>query len=371
MVKTIGIITRHCYPNYGSILQTFALQSAIEMIGAKPVVLDYVSKDDTAIGLVKANLRISKKSRSLPGYILYILVQTPTFMSMYYAFRWHQKRLLKLSATVSDREGLSHVTDTLDCVVAGSDQIWNRIIDSIDTNYFLPFVRHRFQRLSYAASLGSASPRIEDTDVFLSGVRGMGTVSVRESSSAKWISEQGVEARDDVDPVLLHRRQFWEEFADDRKNDFKYMLVYQLHRSDSFERRLKEAQSKLRLPVIRVSPDWKNILLPGSTKVLVSPEVFLAWIRDAACVVTDSFHGTSFALKFGRPLYVIPPGRNATRLTDVMSRFGLEHLVVGSESDQPLPDAPDYDSEKIERLLIEQAASSWKYLNDAIAGDQK
>lgn len=366
MTKRIGILTRHCYPNYGSILQAFALQSALTMLGATPTVIDYINDDDTALGLVRANLRISKKARSKLGFILYILIQTPTFLSMFSVFRRHQKRLLNLSDRVKDREGLSGVSKNFDLVIAGSDQIWNRVIDALDENYFLPFVHDCSQRFSYAASLGSAAPCSEDKDLFIDLIKRMHAVSVRESSSAKWILAHGINARADVDPVLLHGRKFWDEFAGAKRNEFKYILVYQLHKSDNFERQLKEVRSKMNLPVIRLSPDWKNIFLSGNTKVLISPEAFLSWIRDATCVVTDSFHGTVFSLKFGRPMYVIPPGKNSTRLTDVMAKFGLERLVIDSDHNQSMSDGPTYDSDSVEKLLDNQAVTSWKYLRDIL-----
>lgn len=366
MTKQIGILTRHCYPNYGSILQTYALQSALKELGATPVVLDYISEDDTPLGLVWANLRVSKKGKSPLSAFVYFLVQTPTFFSMFFTFRRHQKRLLNLSVRVKDADGLARVAKHLDLAVAGSDQIWNRIIDSIDMNYFLPFMQDRSQRVSYAASLGSVTPLPEDQSDFLQAIRTMRAISVREPSSAKWINEQGVEARADVDPVLLHGRRFWEEFASERTVEGPYILVYQLHKSDFFDQKLKEIKSKYGLPVFRVSPDWKHVLRPGRAKILVSPESFLSWIRNAECVVTDSFHGTSFSLKFGRPVYVIPPGKYSARLTDVMARVGLEHMVITSGENETLPDSPEYDAEAVNELLEAQAADSWNYLRAVV-----
>lgn len=371
MNRKVGILTRHCYPNYGSILQTYALQSALKKIGADPVVLDYVSKDDTPLGLVAANLRISKKGRSWIGVMIYALIQTPTFLSMFSVFRSHQKRLLKLSRRVQDRKGLSSVGADIDFAVAGSDQIWNRIIDSIDENYFLPFMKRRFQRFSYAASLGGTTPLAEDTDLVLNSAREMGAVSVREPSSARWISDNGIEARSDVDPVMLHDREFWKDFTKSKRTKkFEYILVYNLHVSSEFTMKLKKIQKHLGLPIIRLSPDWKHIIHPGKTKILESPEGFLSWIRDAKCVVTDSFHGTVFSLIFGRPIYVVPPGKYSTRLTDVLARVGLESSVYPRDEEQASLDIPTYDTAKVDELLKAEAGGSWEYLTGLVEGYQ-
>ncbi|MDY4527641.1 MAG: polysaccharide pyruvyl transferase family protein, partial [Parabacteroides sp.] len=36
-----------------------------------------------------------------------------------------------------------------------------------------------------------------------------------------------------------------------------------------------------------------------------SPESFVGYFRDAACVVTISFHGTAFSIIFNRPFYTL------------------------------------------------------------------
>jgi hypothetical protein len=366
MKKKVGILTRHCYPNYGSILQTFALQSALEMLDVNVEVINYVHPNDTPMGLVNANLSTSSFSSSLIKRSTYRLLQTPTFLSMGLTFRKHQKRLLRLTREVQDTEGLKMVTCDFDKVIAGSDQIWNRIISSIDKSYYLTFIDDRSKRASYAASLGSTKPLKEDENELLDAVGKMQNVSVREPSSAKWLNSCGISARSDVDPVLLHGKSFWSDFGGASRKEKPYILVYQLHRSEVFEQRLKEIKAKHGLQIIRVTPDWKHCLRLGSAKILVSPESFVSLIRDADFVVTDSFHGTAFSLRLGTSLYVIPPGKYSTRLTDVVGRVGLERLVVPFDISKPLPISPDYDSEKVEKILDDQAKDSWGYLEGLI-----
>ncbi|WP_343698271.1 polysaccharide pyruvyl transferase family protein [Caulobacter sp.] len=366
MKQKIGIITRHCYPNYGSILQAYALENAFKQLGADPEVIDYVNPSDTPLGLVAANLRISSMGRSWWKRAIYQLVQTPTFLSMGLTFRRHQKRLLTLTHSARGASQLKQVCSSFHMVVAGSDQIWNRITSEIDTNYFLPFLEDEKKRASYAASLGSTKPLDEDIAKVLSSVGQFSHVSVREPSSADWLNSHGIDARSDVDPVLLHNKEFWSTFAGRSRSKSPYILVYQLHNTKQFRHRLAEVEARYGLPVIRITPDWKHIARHGRTKILVSPESFVAWIRDAACVVTDSFHGTAFSLRLGTPLYVIPPGKYSTRLLDVVARVGLERLVVPADISTPITEPPDYDVELVHTALDAQADRSREYLRQLI-----
>lgn len=366
-MNKIGIITRHCYPNYGSILQSYALETAFRKLGADVRVIDYVQNGDQPLGLVNSTLRVSHMRHSLFKRIIYRLVQTPTFVSMAVTFRRHQRRLLTLTEEIDNSEDLRLIGNDFDLIVTGSDQVWNRITGYLDANYFLDFVDNREKKASYAASLGAEKPREEDAEDFLSYVKKISRISVREPSSQKWLNTNGVAAREDVDPVILHGKDFWCKFAGERKyKKTPYILVYQLHSTPGFSARLHEIKKKHSLPIIRVTPDWKHLIRPGKTKILISPENFVGLIRDASYVVTDSFHGTAFALRLGTPLYVMPPSKYATRLRDMLTRVNLERLVMPWSLDEINTVSPEYDAANVDQLLAKQAEGSWDYLKTLV-----
>ena len=58
-MKKVGIITQHRVVNYGSMLQTYALQEKIEELGYKCEVIDYYPERFTPVGMLK---RIKTKS---------------------------------------------------------------------------------------------------------------------------------------------------------------------------------------------------------------------------------------------------------------------------------------------------------------------
>ena len=89
--------------------------------------------------------------------------------------------------------------------------------------------------------------------------------------------------------------------------------------------------------------------VPARLRFDCGPVGFLHAVRDAAAVVTNSFHGIVFALVFGRP-FVYVPQRNETgsdqnvRQRELLERFGLGgrecpagELAAAGERLAPLP----------------------------------
>mgnify|MGYP000199378654 CR=1 FL=1 len=53
MSKKVGIITQHRVVNYGSVLQTYALQEKIKELGYVCEVIDYYPERFTPLGMLK------------------------------------------------------------------------------------------------------------------------------------------------------------------------------------------------------------------------------------------------------------------------------------------------------------------------------
>lgn len=363
-MKRFGILTRHSYPNYGSILQAYALQHALLSAGVRTEVIDYRPSGDRPWGLVSASLSLSRMRNRWWQRTIYRMVQTPSLILMTVVFRRYQKRLLALSPEVSNGSELRLLSRSLDAVVVGSDQVWNRVFGALERAYFLVDLDSSVERRSYAASLGSE--RAEPTDIpeITNALRKMMSVSVREANSAEWLVSQGIHARSDVDPVLLHGAEFWGNFAGSGGSVKPYALVYQLHNTPEFTSAVRALQRKHNVRIVRVTPDLKRVILPGRTRLLVSPQTFVRLFRDAAYVLTDSFHGTAFSLRLGRPLYVVPPKLYASRISDLLAKAQVSDLIVSATEVGLVSVNPNYDAELVTRLLDFEAAKSWSYLWD-------
>ena len=57
----VKIITRHAVANYGSILQAFATQKAVEKLGYESEIINYVRYDEQGKNISNTMLRRNKK----------------------------------------------------------------------------------------------------------------------------------------------------------------------------------------------------------------------------------------------------------------------------------------------------------------------
>lgn len=367
-MRTVGIVTRHCYANYGSLLQAKALSDAIEKQGGCAVVVDYIPQNDRMLRLPSASLVESRMNESLFKRVVYYIVQGPILVLAASVFRSFQKKHLRLSNRVADGFDVLSVQPKLDAVITGSDQVWNRIHGKIDPHYFLygqSFAATSMHLYSYAASMGSAKPHAEDEAQVLRMVKQLTSLSVREKSCAQYLLDNGISARVDLDPVLLHDSTYWSNFAGQASDSKPYILVYQLHNTDRFDSVLTAIVARLNLPIRRITVDLKQFLKRGQVEYLVDPSVFVRRFRDATLVLTDSFHGTVFSLIFGRRLCVVPPNKFSDRNRDLLNSVGLSDRIMDEKGGLEACLAY-YDVDHVETRLNDLRKSSLAYISSVV-----
>ena len=94
-----------------------------------------------------------------------------------------------------------------------------------------------------------------------------------------------------------------------------------------------------------------------------SPEEFLGLIKNAACILTTSFHGTAFSVIFNRPFYCIALNDGYdTRSQSLLASIGLEHRIIG-KNDMPVFSKIDYDN-GINDCIMNMRAASMQFLQE-------
>ena len=61
---------------------------------------------------------------------------------------------------------------------------------------------------------------------------------------------------------------------------------------------------------------------------VITPFQVLAYFKHAACVVTDTFHGTVISAKLNRPVAVLVRDSNMNKLDDLLKRLHIEQHKV-------------------------------------------
>ena len=131
---------------------------------------------------------------------------------------------------------------------------------------------------------------------------------------------------------------------------------------------VKELARKTGLKVIRISTSVYDCVKYGKQQVLKDPKKVLSLFRNAACVVTNSFHATVFSLIFNRRFVDFLPAKTHERITDLLGILGLSNRIVSEVSDDTLNRALipiDYTSAN--DILDAQREESLAYIQEQLA----
>ena len=354
MMKAL-LVTIFKVPNFGSVLQAYATQQVLESLGAECKVLNYDhinSEWSVAHGVPKQGLK-NKIGRLLglkPHHRKEVKLQ---------AFTKKYLNLTKLYSRMEDiqrDEGCSH-----DLYVVGSDQVWNTRFTNCDPVYLLEFVADE-QARCISVSSSFASKTIDDKfkSVFKDDFKKFSSFSVREEGGVAILNELGYDAKLVLDPTLLLSVSQWNVLRTSKENNRgKYILLYML--TYAFEPRplifevLEYYQKKLGCKIIALDGyedciGHTSLQMEDATDSSVAD--FLDLFANAALVVTSSFHGTAFALNYGRPLVSITPSGEDDRQGCLLGQLGLKQCQIqASNKGNIMQLNPFYDVEEEQMRL--------------------
>ncbi len=327
----ISIITRHAISNYGSFFQTYATQKTFEKLGCEAEIIDYVRTDEHHRNVAKVQLKKSNWNNNFLSRIFYYCIKAPEYYIMGQKFLKFRKQEFKLSKNqISSYEQLKKEKLDADIFCTGSDQVWGPIGgDKFDQAYFLTFVENK-KCIAYAASFGKTSFEEDTLNCVDNYLKKYDDIAVREKSALEIISGLGFNNVSQVlDPTLLLDKSEWSKMID-KDISGKYILVYQIHSNPNMDKYAVQFAKKVNLPLIRISPLLHQFNRGGKFKYLPELGQWLSYVKNATYMITDSFHGTAFAINFGTQFINISPGLTATRNMSILELTGLEDRMLKS-----------------------------------------
>lgn len=325
----IGILTFHGAHNYGSVLQSYASVHTLRKLGYQPEIINLRNRAQLdAYRIFNTGSRI---------YNLFRVLIYPRLALRKRKFEHFINKVLPVSPR-EYRSGAELNVDELDYDIyyTGSDQVWNPACQDFEPAYYLDFVGRRRPTVAYAPSLGKGAFGDEDKDMIRRLLRGVDHVSCREESGVRLLAELG--RRDAVqvcDPVLLLSRDEWSAFAGPRRTKRKYILAYFLNNNHGDRSQLELLARRTGCRVLLLNDYIKEFFKPGvRMKLDASPREFVALIRDAEIVYTNSFHATAFSVIFNKEFYTAVAAdakvhnNNDSRKIDFLKSLGLESRLV-------------------------------------------
>ncbi len=366
-MKRTATITFHASHNYGSVLQSYALQQTAYSLGYQNEIINLRTdrqKDLYTVFTKRRGLKYLLKNAS------HLLYYRP-LKTKYERF----EEFIKDKLVCTDKEyktldELKAESFDYDAYIAGSDQIWNPVPADFDWSYYLPFVNGK-RKIAYAPSFGQLASTGDDNTILKIGeyVKDFDFLSVRDTKAAeniKKITQRNSEVV--LDPTLLLKREEWEKLLpENRTVKGKYIFFYTLFADTEILKMVKMLSGKLKLPVVvsnfsnqyDVFTSYKKIFYAG-------PLEFLDLVRNAEFVITSSFHGTVFSLLFNKPFFAIRGDKDA-RISELLKTVGLEDRSVNIENIEKKAEAAfNIDFSEAEISLKEKRESSIGFLKEAL-----
>lgn len=360
----IKVITRHAPSNYGSLLQSIATIKVIEGIGHDCEIIDYQRTDERGLSGVMTQLRQKEGYGNPIKRLAYIALRYPIEKYAQVRFDSMRRKYLKMTERCESHDDLKNLR--ADAFITGSDQVWGPMMNGrYDSAYFLKFVHSRSRKLAYAASFGKTKFDEGTVSAYKSMLAEYDKIAVRENSAVELLHSWGLHncIGQVLDPTLLLDMNEWKKLLvkeDDAKKyaGKKYILVYQIHNDPKLSDYAKRLSSHTGMELLRVNPMLHQIRRGG--KFVCCPDLreFLALIDNATCIVTDSFHGTCFAINFGKQfIEILPNNATGTRNQSILQLTGLSERILRDFNDYSLVEEK-INYEKVWQILDEERKKS-------------
>lgn len=330
----IAILTFHNAFNCGAVLQAWALQTVLRRLGYDPEF-----PDCTKVG----HYRLFKKvwyKRDMSGSLWRRLRQELSAAMPEIRKRFRFRRFLRTNLALRTMEARD-IEMRYQAVIVGSDQVWNADITRQEDEYFLAtgFMGPRLRRYAYAISIGDSLPSKDRQEELAGAAKHFENLSFRERLRFDLTDAHGRPPTLDPDPTLLLIREDYAAVAQSEGLAAQpYLLVYTLVHVASVWKaaRAMAERMNLKLVVIHMYQYGRYGAVDADGAIIdVSPDRFLAYFRDAAAIMTSTFHGATFSLVYGKPLAVLPgyDGKIPLRISELLQTL--------DESDRLVPDPRD------------------------------
>lgn len=314
----IGLVCNYYIYNYGSVLQSYALQQFVCNTGREIEVINYHDvanraqkveillklklKDLLNINKIVSKLNMKREMKCDESYF-HIVYERKKSYDEFVAKHFF---LSKKCGSISEVQRLCAEYHT---ILLSSDQLWGPADLIRDYHTLRQFPKNK-KRVAYATSFGVANlPTFLNTVVY-DFIPQIDCVSVREKSGQNLIKKIcGRDVPVVVDPTMLLSKEQWKAvFSEDRIIKERYVFCYFLGENKKHIQAVKEfcGEKKLKLVSILHPENYntKGYRFADIYPDGVGPAEFLNLIYNAEYVVSDSFHASVFSSIFNKKFMV-------------------------------------------------------------------
>lgn len=360
----IGIMTFPNSTSFGASLQMYALYRAVERLDVQAEIINYHNaymKAERHTSAMQGNKKL-KKIRLWAKHMLHF-GQIQKFRRFERSMPCYPKR------PICQKQKLRQLSDRYDGVICGSDQVWNPNITDTDMSFFLDFCGENTKRISYAPSFGITEFTEEFQNSIQKELHTFHALSVRETEGQQLLHRlMQKQVPVVLDPTFLLDKGDWTALEKPHAAAKEgYILYYTVRSSKSLLRFCLDLADKTHKKVVIVGGNFLRQLGNRDKRICyardIGPEQWLYLMHHAQYVVTNSFHGTAFAIHYQKDFFLEYSSTTNSRLQQIIGAAKLENRVVG-------PNVASWD-EKIDYTWVESSlehikTQSVSYLKEAI-----
>lgn len=420
----IKLITFAPHPNFGTCLQSYALNHVLHQMGhdvefiyngreVPPTTLvGYIKKvlvkiaklllSESAVDFIKAKVQKGKANGNksiksdpiilrLPNHhILYVLSKMPGYDKF---FKWLKCRNLQWKKvykfTYEDgnfnmrrifiHKQYNELAQDTDLFITGSDQIWNSYCGGFNPMMFVEFGGDT-KRIAYSSSISQSNlPRLVEQRIKNDLIK-FQHIGVREQRSVDLLNKLlgRTDVRLVVDPTYLLSDEEWTKFGEKATLEFslpdKYLFCYFVgdkHR-EVYERMVQDVKAFTGIKDVITLECYNRDLSYGGGRLYkdAGPYEWVNLLKHSSYVCMDSFHATVFALKFRKEFVHAmknedsETGSQNMRMYDILERYGLQHKLYIDHTHTNWQKSINYGI--VSSIMEKEIETSQNYLKNAI-----
>lgn len=339
-MKRFGIVSYNIYcnfTNYGSALQSWAMQQAIDKLGAgrwQSVLVDYcpdVLLDKNPRNPLPHIWDKDTESRRLCELSLPAIQINAQKFDDFYNNQFRKTYKKYTSANFEDVVA----EEKLDGFVCGSDTIF--CIDEFggfDDGYYANYnCMKNGYAVAYAASFGDAHFTPETYQILNERLQNFKALGLRENAMLPYVrAHTEAPVARVLDPTLLLQSTDYDKLAAPRLEDKPYLLLYARRYNPQMEAYAEHLAAENGWQIVEVSLRADNAKRHRMFYE-AGVEEFLSLVKYAEFVVTNSYHGMIFSIQYQRQFKVFTREQCDTKIAELLDLLGLSNILAFGNTD--------------------------------------
>lgn len=349
----IGILTFHYAYNYGALFQAMSLFDYLKSLGHEVYIIDYRNEKILEEYRFFPSTKLSKNFKFYLTYFLKILMRIVRFQNFKRFI--HENLSLMLPCNIHK----------LDCIIIGSDQVWNKKITGGYDSYYWGDSTFPGFKIAYAASMNATNLTETDKSIIKEKLKNFRAISVRESIMLPMLGPLTDKKINLVlDPTMLNDTTYWESKCLKYKKKQKFILAYPLRDVKKVISIASTIAKKYnyKMIVIKGTPGWNPFNNVANT---AGPHEVLSLINNSEFVVTSSFHGTALSILLKKQFYTVFCNEgNNVRTENILNVLQLNKRLISKTCEINLDDKVDYS--KVDCILNIEREKSRSFIINSL-----